>query len=724
MMRLNQQYHDHRQFRPTAFQSNKPALYFARPRKRRRQALTTVLGHANGSTATPQRLSLSQRLTEIETTQLNPLLDALYLQGESFFQQQVALAETNQPPAERSPTEQKINRNLTESVAVAILNSVGAIVYPPLMWLSVPFLLRRWHCVFQAARNEVAEESKIGFSVMVTLGETSLLLLRKFWVSALFDAIYMCSEKILFTIRDTSTHNLLNVLGETPSRVWCLEDGVEVEVAVDQLTIGDCVVAHAGEMVPVDGEIVSGFATLDEQMLTGEAQPAEKIVGDTVYAGTVVLSGILTIAVEKAGSATVAGQIGEILNQTADYRSMIELQGEKIADASVVPTLALSAATLAVLGPVSATALMSCFVGFQLRYTSPLAVLNFLQIAAQERILIKDGRALEALSKVDAVVFDKTGTLTLAQLSVGNIAACGEYTERDVLRYAAAAEQKQAHPIAHAIRQMAQQQQLDGLDIFDASMTTGFGLDVCVADAQDAKTWVRVGSERHIRQKQIEIPAEMQTKAAAYQAQGCSVVYVALDDQLAGIIELCPTIRPEAEAVVAALKARDITPYIISGDQALPTRNLAEQLGIEQYYAQVLPQDKAAFVTELQQAGRTVCFVGDGINDAIALKQADVSVSLSNATQVANETAQIILTDDTLTQLPMLFTFADDLQANMRGNLMAGTVPGLICIGGVFFLNFGVLAAGVLSWTGLTLGVANAMRPLVRYRNQRTLPEQ
>ena len=249
-------------------------------------------------------------------------------------------------------------------------------------------------------------------------------------------------------------------------------------------------------------------------------------------------------------------------------------------------------------------------------------------------------------------------------------------------------------------------------------MATGFGLDVCVVEAGNAETWVRVGSARHIQQKQIEIPATVQATATTYQEQGHSVVYVALDNQLAGIIELQPTIRPEAGTVVAALKARHMTPYIISGDQELPTRNLAKRLGIDQYQAQVLPQDKAAFVTELQQAGHTVCFVGDGINDAIALKQADVSISLGNATQVANETAQMILTDNTLTQLPTLFTLADDLQANMHGNLLAGTVPGLICIGGVFFLNFGVLAAGVLSWTGLTLGVGNAMRPLIQYRNQ------
>jgi len=179
---------------------------------------------------------------------------------------------------------------------------------------------------------------------------------------------------------------------------------------------------------------------------------------------------------------------------------------------------------------------------------------------------------------------------------------------------------------------------------------------------------------------------------------------------------LHPTIRPEANAVVAALKERKLALYIISGDQELPTKKLADTLGIDQYFAQVLPQDKAELVAKLQQEGRSVCFIGDGINDSIALKKANVSISLRGATTMATDAAQMILTEGTLRQLPSLFAMSDKLESNMRGNLWAGTLPGLICIGGVFFFHIGIFAASLLSWVGLTSGIANAMLPLIQYR--------
>ncbi|MEZ4727027.1 MAG: HAD-IC family P-type ATPase [Caldilineaceae bacterium] len=295
--------------------------------------------------------------------------------------------------------------------------------------------------------------------------------------------------------------------------------------------------------------------------------------------------------------------------------------------------------------------------------------------------MIKDGRALELVSQVDTVIFDKTGTLTLEQLTVGKIHACitgtaTEFTEADVLRYAAAAEYKQTHPIARAILQKAETSRIEIPTTSDVAYTTGLGLEVTVQEGQDAAQLIQVGSLRYMEQKQIPISTAIQSIQTECHQQGHSLIYVAVGNQLAGVIELQPTIRPEAKAIVTALKERAMDLYIISGDQAEPTQNLAHQLGIDHYFAQVLPEEKATLVAELQQAGKSVCFIGDGINDSIALKMADVSISLRGATTMAMDTAQIIMMDGTLRQLPKLFAVADKLESTMQRNFLAGTVPG------------------------------------------------
>lgn len=672
-------------------------------------------------------------LTKIQNEQINPRLDLLYTKGEAFVRRHIAL-EKNATQldwatalvhhrTELEPAEQAINRSLTEVALGLAINTIAAVVYPPLMWLSAPIMLKRLVSMVQEAYSDVAQERKVGIPLMIALGSTSLFFLQKFWLLSFFDTLYMCSTKFLAMTRDDSQRDLVNLWGEMPRFVWCQQDGLEVEVAIEQIQAGDQIVVHAGEMLPVDGTIMRGFVTIDERMLTGEAQPAEKSVGNTVYAGTMAMSGEVIIRVEQAGAETVTGQIGEILQQTADYRSTLELRGEKIANASVLPTLALSAVTWGLLGPVSATALLSCFVGFQLRYTSPLSILNFLQIAAKEGILVKDGRALELVSQVDTVIFDKTGTLTLEQLTVGKIHACMtstemEFTEADVLRYAAAAEYKQTHPIARAILQKAKTSHIDIPAISDVAYATGLGLEVTLQEGPHSGQPIQVGSARYMEQKQIPISTTIQSIQTACHQQGHSLIYVAVGNQLAGVIELQPTIRPEAKAIVTALQSRAMDLYIISGDHAEPTQNLAHQLGIEHYFAQVLPEEKAKLVAELQQAGKSVCFVGDGINDSIALKKADVSISLRGATTVAMDTAQIIMMDGTLQQLSKLFAIADKLESNMQRNFLAGTVPGMICLGGVFFFHFGIFAACLLSWTGLSIGIANAMQPLIRYQER------
>jgi Cu2+-exporting ATPase len=448
-------------------------------------------------------------------------------------------------------------------------------------------------------------------------------------------------------------------------------------------------------------------------MLTGESQPIEKEIGHNALAATLVLGGRIYIEVEKAGTATVASQIGKIMDNTIDYRTVLETRHKVLANKTVLPTLGLSALALSLLGPVSAIAVTSANFSEVLRVVAPMGMLNYLRLATQGGILIKDGRALELLKQVDTIVFDKTGTLTLDQPHVETIFCRAGFTADTLLKYAATAEYRQTHPIAKAILIEAENRQLELWSVDAAKYEVGYGLKV-----QINQQTVRVGSQRFMELEQIITPAELTAALAEVDTDGASLIYVAVDDILAGVIELRATIRPEAKAVIQDLKAQGMSLYIISGDHAGPTQKLADSLGIDNFFAEVLPEDKANLVKQLQTEGRFVCFVGDGINDAIALKQANVSVSLRGASTIATDTAQIVLMNQNLTQLTEAFELASGFNENSRNTLMTTFVPGIVCVGGIFFLHFGIYSSILLYNASLAAGITNSMWPWLRQSKQ------
>jgi len=325
-----------------------------------------------------------------------------------------------------------------------------------------------------------------------------------------------------------------------------------------------------------------------------------------------VLSGQIYIQVEKTGQDTVAAQIGDILTHTSDFKSSVQSRADRIIDRGALPTLALSGVALPLYGATSAMTVLLAAFGYQMKIAAPLAVLNFLRIASENGVLIKDGRSLELLSEVDTFVFDKTGTLTEEEPTVATIHALNGHNEEELLTYAAAAEYKQTHPIARAIRQEAHERGLALPPIGDVNVEVGYGLKVRVKSWQDdsaeAFKLVRIGSQRFMEMSGITIPSQIKQIQQSAHEEGLSLVYVAIDSQLAGAIELMPTIRPEAKEIVRELRKRNMSIYIISGDHEKPTRKLAEALGIDDYFAEVLPQDKASLIEQLQQSGKSVCF--------------------------------------------------------------------------------------------------------------------
>jgi Cu2+-exporting ATPase len=333
-------------------------------------------------------------------------------------------------------------------------------------------------------------------------------------------------------------------------------------------------------------------------------------------------------------------------------------------------------------------------------------MLNHIKLASDRGILIKDGSALEKLNQVDTVIFDKTGTLTLDDPYVGNIYSADGHSKDEVLTLAAVAESRQSHPIARAILREAREHGLS-YNVSNAAIhRIGYGVEIHVDDKV-----IAVGSARFLKSEGIVIPKRWQKLQAEDDEQGYSLVYVAVDRKCCGVIELKPTMRPEAREVVRRLGQRNLDLIIISGDHASPTRHLAAELGIGRYYAEKLPEDKARLIEQLHHEGRTVCFVGDGINDAIALKRASVSISLHGASTAAVDTAQIILMDRDLAQLDSLFDLAASYDTNLKVSTVTTFAPSALCLYGSLLGIVGIPTAFILYMSSLTVGYAVAMWP-------------
>ncbi len=412
------------------------------------------------------------------------------------------------------------------------------------------------------------------------------------------------------------------------------------------------------------------------------------------------------------GEKTVAAQICQILNNSQNYKDQLMTRGQKISDAFLPIELGISAITWPLMGTTAALTILLSGLGADMIFLGPITVLNYLQIFSRHGILIKDGRVLESLRQVDTVVFDKTGTLTLEQPTVGKIHCFGDYDENTLLCYAAAAEYRQPHPIAKAIVDKAVSQNIELPNLDEASYEMGYGIKVSINGQL-----ILVGSGRFMIREGIELPEMVQSTQAQAEAKGFSLIYIAIDQQLGGILEMHPNIRPEVFQIIHFLKQRGMKLYIISGDHEHPTRHMAETLGIDHYYAEVLPKDKAKLVSELCKQDKFVCFIGDGINDAIALKSVQVSISLKGASTAATDTAQIIFMDGTLNRLELLFQLVDEFEDTMHSNFLSTIVPGVICIGGVYLLHFGIAMGMGICYVGSAIGLANTMWPLVEHQD-------
>ena len=606
---------------------------------------------------------------------------------------------------------QKTRRNLQISlgaIGLALLGSVYSVFTIPSIF-AILYLFRGMFKIIWMDLKRGYYLSTLLMSAMILLG---LIATGQLVLASLLGLIGGFFAKIINRIESNTQQQLINIFSDHPTQVWLLRNGVEIQLDFEAIQIGDMVIVNAGEVIPVDGVIQSGTAQIDQHILTGESQPVEKCTGDSVFASTLLLSGRISVRVETSGEDSVAAKIGKILDKTQSYKDTQMTRGREIANHFLPVTMGLSVITLPLLGAKSAVAILSAGLGSSMSFLGSMSILSYLQILSRNSILVKDGRVFELLSQVDTVVFDKTGTLTLEQPTLGKIHAFGDYSETTVLRYAASAEYRQPHPVAKAILARAEKEQLQIPESDAASYATGYGIKVTVDGLL-----IRVGSARFLQREGIEISDTLNPIEKQAEVNGYSLIYVGIDQQLAGIFEIQPTLRPEAKKVIQFLKQRGLKLYIISGDHDEPTRKMAQALGIDDYFSETLPENKAELVNGLRQNGQFVCFIGDGINDAIALKSAQVSISIKGASSAATDTAQIVFMDSTLSHLEQLFHLADKYEDTMKSNLAISIIPGVITIGGVYLLHFGAATGMGLFYFGMIVGLGNVFWPLAKHQD-------
>jgi len=590
---------------------------------------------------------------------------------------------------------------------------------PPLLPVAAAVFVYTSIPTIKEARRVLLDEKRVGVDALDAVVVAGCLGTMSIFPGAVCCWCLSFGRSLVKKTRESSQKMLLDAFGKQPRYAWMVRDGVEIQVAADELRKGDIIVVHTGETVPVDGHVAEGMAMIDQHALTGESTPAERGIGDRVFASTVLVGGKIHVTVEQSGEETASARISQILSDTAGYKLSSQHKGERLADKAVIPTLAVGALGMATMGPVGAVAILNSDLGTGIRMAAPLAMLSSLALCASKGILVKDGRALEQMNAVDTVLFDKTGTLTRERPEVGRIIpTLGLMAPSRLLQLAAAAERKFHHPIAQAILHRAEELKLELPPVDDTRYKVGYGITVEIQGQV-----IRVGSRRFLEQEGIPIPEAIRAAIEEAHREGSTMALVGVDGCLGGALELWAAVRPEARQIVQGLRERGIKHIaIISGDHDAPTRKLAESLGMDRYFSQVLPADKADIVAQLQKEGRKVCFVGDGINDSIALKKADVSISLRGASTIATDTAHVIFLEGGLSRLCELRDIARQLDRNVNRSWSMIVAPNVSNVIGVFTMGFGIMASVLTNNVSALAALANGLLPLRKVARGRAVP--
>ena len=518
-----------------------------------------------------------------------------------------------------------------------------------------------------------------------------------------------------------TTDAISALLALAPDSAVVKRGGVEITVPAEDIQKGDIVVVRQGGKIPVDGVVVSGSGSVDESAITGESLPVEKSVGDTVTSATVNQSGYLELEATRVGADTTLSQIVKLMEEASSSKAPISRLADKISGVfvPVVMSIALIAALLwAFVGGQSvqfclsvgiAVLVISCPCALGL--ATPVAIMVGTGKAAENGILIKSAQSLELMGRVNTVVLDKTGTVTQGKPRLTDCLAAEGVTEEELLCVAASVEQPSEHPLSRAVTEAAQERSIPLCDVEDFASVPGGGVHA----ALHGET-VFAGNADYMRQNGVPIDA-FSAQAETWANDGKTVLYFAQQGRALGMLAVADTVKPDSAAAIAALKRSGCRVVLLTGDNTQTANAIARQVGVDQVIAQVLPQDKAAGVEKLQKDGQLVAMVGDGINDAPALVQADVGLAIGAGTDIAIESADIVLMKSSLADVASAAELSRAVLRNIRQNLFWAffyNSVGIPVAAGVLYPALGLLlnpmiAAACMSLSSVCV-VSNALR--------------
>jgi len=536
---------------------------------------------------------------------------------------------------------------LQEGIRIALVAVAAALV-----WLRVwePFahvsiigivgtLIGIYPILKEAAENVM--ERRMTMELSMTIAILAALAIGQFF-TALIIVLFVLIAEVLegLTVQRgrTAIRELLNLL---PNEVTVRRNGRAEQRSTESIRPGEIIEVNPGARIPVDGDVVGGNSFVDQATITGESLPVEKLPGTSVFAGTVNQSGALEIRVGRIGRDTAFGRILNAVEEAERSRAPIQKTADRLAGYLVWFALACAVLTFIITHNLTSTISVIIVAGAcGIAAGTPLAILGGIGRSAREGAIIKGGLYLELLSSVDTVVFDKTGTLTFGNPEVTSILAANGHTEQEVLQIASIAEQRSEHPLGKAIVNKAAEAQLEVFAPEEFKYAPGKGID-CRVDHRR----ILVGNRAFLRDNNIVL------NGAGSHPDPSSEILVACNGAYLGAIGIADTLRPEAKQSVAALHALGIRTVLLTGDAKLVAESIAKEVGIDVIHAEVLPDQKSEVIRQLVKGGQKVAMVGDGINDAPALMQATVGIAMGSGTEVARESAKIMLIGNNLLRL-------------------------------------------------------------------------
>jgi len=519
------------------------------------------------------------------------------------------------------------------------------------------------------------------------------------------------------------------LIGLRPRTARALRDGAETEIPIEQVRVGDEIIVRPGEKIPVDGEILDGRSTLDESMVTGESIPVDKGPGDPVVGATINQTGSFTFRATAVGSDTLLAQIVRLVREAQASKAPIQRLADSVASYFVPAVMFIAIATFVVwfdlgpepavtLGLVSAVSVLIIACPCALGLATPLSIMVGTGKGAQHGVLIRSAEALETAHRVQTVVLDKTGTVTRGQPALTDVVGVGDLSEGEVLRLVASAERVSEHPLGAAVVRGAQERGVVVEEAKEFDSVTGRGVRATVGGRA-----VLVGSRRLLEEAGVHI-APLEKAAGRLEEEGKTAIFAAVDGAAAGVVAVADTPKDEAAAAVQALRDRGLEVVMITGDNRRTAEAIARQVGIGRVLAEVLPQDKANEVRRLQAEGGVVAMVGDGINDAPALAQADVGVAIGTGTDVAIEAADLTLMSGELKGVVTAFDLSRATMRNIKQNLLFAfgyNTAGIPLAAGVLFPVIGMLLNPMIAAAAMALSSLSVVTNANRLRAFRSL---